>query len=441
VRRTFLRIYAGLVASMLALLLVLIVGVQMITEPPALRVLERLTLPLFSELAEKIARTGPGAAREAALARWEVRFDAPLRLRPRAEAARLGPGPALPTGGDAVSFLPARRELWLYAGAGGGEVLVLGPVEAERALLAGVAFGLGTAAVAAAALAALFVVPLQRQLTILANAARRFGRGDLDARARLPRRDALGELASVFNRTAERLAGLVRGREELLAALSHDLRTPVSRLRFGLEMLESGGAAKRERLAEGMRSDLGELEALAEELQEALRLESGSGAVRPRELDVRAVAQRVLREASQLREDVTLALREGELAPPVQASLDERRLERALRNLLRNALAHARSRVELGVCAKGADVEIRVEDDGPGVPYADRERVFEPFVRLESARPARTALAGSGLGLALVRRIAEAHGGSVGAEGSAALGGAAFVLRLPKGCPGDGPVA
>jgi signal transduction histidine kinase len=222
---------------------------------------------------------------------------------------------------------------------------------------------------------------------------------------------------------AERIATFIHGRQELLHGVSHEFRAPLARLRFAAEMGGDG-------MLEEMKRDIGELDALVEELLESLRLESDPAQLQLERVDPAPVFARVEAQLAPWRGDVQV---DGPATNGLEPCwCDERLLERALRNLVANALRHARRTVRLA-CVSGLDgVDFVVEDDGPGVPPADRERVFDPFVRLDTARTRLQGLEGAGLGLAIVRRIAQDHRGSVRVEESRTLGGARFVLHVPS---------
>ncbi len=240
--------------------------------------------------------------------------------------------------------------------------------------------------------------PLVRRLTRrIENLRRRvedLGSGDLAARAPVEGRDEVADLARSFNRAADRIQALVEAQRRQLAFASHELRSPLARLRVSLEMM-AGDPALKERAAR----DVAELDGLIEELLEASRLEAQPGLVRVEDVDLLAL---VAEEAARAGADA-----EGE---PVVLRGDARLLRRLVRNLLDNARRHGGGAlVEARVTTRPAGgARLSVSDRGPGVPEAERERVFEPFHRPPGAPETGS---GYGLGLALVRQIARAHGG------------------------------
>ncbi len=274
----------------------------------------------------------------------------------------------------------------------------------------------------------LLIRPLVRQMDLLAHAAHRFGHGELAMRAPILRYDAAGELAATFNATADRVVRLMASQRDLTRAVSHELRTPLARIRFGLELLGSqpdpASVASRIQALEG---DVAELDGLVEELLSFARLETLERPPNLGEVSVLALLEGARRASEPLRPEIGWRLPLGPLGPEVTFELDAKLVARALQNLCANAVRHAVSVVAVGAAIERGQLVVTVEDDGPGIPERDRERIFEPFVRLDDSRARE--IGGSGLGLAIVRRIATLHGGSVTVE-TAPLGGARFRLVL-----------
>lgn len=270
----------------------------------------------------------------------------------------------------------------------------------------------------------LVIRPLDRQLSDLGAAARRFGEGDLSARAVPMGQDPAGVLAERFNQMAERIGRLIDNQRALLHAVSHELRTPLARLRFGVALLDSApDAGERARRVEALERDVAELDELVGELLQYLRLEGGPTLERA-EVDLRGLLAEVIGAVLPLRPEVELEL---ECAEQARVSADPRLLRRATQNLVSNAVKYTRDTVVLTATVQEGRARLVVDDDGPGVPAAERARVFEPFVRLHQDPDGPR---GVGLGLAIVARIAAAHGGAAWVEESP-LGGARFVLELP----------
>jgi signal transduction histidine kinase len=263
---------------------------------------------------------------------------------------------------------------------------------------------------------------LTRRLEALKLGVERFGAGALDQRVDDGGRDEVAAVAASFNRAAERIEALVRSHQSLLANASHELRSPLARLKMALAMLDDAPPDQRARLHAEIDTNIRELDALVEEVLLASRLDARAAPLQREPVDLVALAAE---EAARVQAEVDAA----------QASLvvpgDERLLRRALRNLLENARRYGGDgevSVQLAAGAGGL-TELRVCDHGPGVPEAMRERIFEPFFRLPGHAERE---GGVGLGLALVRQIAERHGGSVRCEArSDGAPGSCFVLSLP----------
>jgi len=282
--------------------------------------------------------------------------------------------------------------------------------------------GLAAALVVLFLAVALGAYPVVRRLTRRLEALQRgveaFGAGAFSQRVNADGRDEVAAVAASFNRAAERIEQLLRSHQSLLANASHELRSPLARLKMALAMIEGAQPAQRERLRQEIDTNIAELDALVEEVLLASRLD--------------AQGELAGREAVDL---VGLAAEEGARAgaaldaPPDLPAVrgDERLLRRALRNLLENARRYGGGDIALSLAAENGSVALRVCDRGPGVPEGMRERIFEPFFRL----PGHAEQAGGvGLGLSLVKQIAERHGGRVRCEAREG-GGSCFVFSLP----------
>ncbi|WP_245682088.1 sensor histidine kinase [Actinomadura kijaniata] len=242
--------------------------------------------------------------------------------------------------------------------------------------------------------------------------------GDLARRVPVPRsRDEVARLAATTNATLAALERSVARQRDFVADASHELRSPIASLRAELEVAQ----AHPELLdVDGLADEVVRLQGLAADLLLLARLDAGD-----RPAPERVALADLVRGAA--RPGVAMAV---EAEPVVLGS--RTRLERVVNNLLDNAVRHARSAVRLELTSAGDTAVLRVVDDGSGVAPADRERIFERFVRLDEAR-SRDA-GGAGLGLAIVRDLVEAHGGTVAAR-EAPGGGAAMEVRLPLARP------
>ncbi|MFC3944223.1 HAMP domain-containing protein [Pseudomonas gingeri NCPPB 3146 = LMG 5327] len=270
-----------------------------------------------------------------------------------------------------------------------------------------------------------WVRPHWRDLERLRLAAQRFGNNDLSARLHLPRRSNIYELAEHFNQMAARIEGLIDNQRELTNAVSHELRTPIARLSFELDQLRQHiDPQVSGELISDMHADLGELEDMVSELLTYASLEHGAGENRREIIEAHSwldsVVGSVALEAEAAGVQLTIAACEVE-----SVCIEPRFMARAVINLLRNAIRYAEGRVQVSLTRHEDHYQVLVCDDGPGVPAEGRLKIFEPFLRLDASRDRRTG--GFGLGLALVRRVSQWHGGHVEVRDSQ-WGGASFRL-------------
>jgi len=263
---------------------------------------------------------------------------------------------------------------------------------------------------------------ISRPVEELTAATRRFGDGDLSSRVPPPRRrsphapDEIEELTRAWNEMAERVERLVRGQKELLANVSHELRSPLARLRVALELLPRDDAS--EARVRDLEVDIAELDRLIEDVLTMSRLDAQALPLRREPVDLGAlfaqIAERAALDPATARASVRVA--EGSAPPALDA--DPALLRRALWNLVENAARYGAPPVTLSARREGGVVAISVDDEGRGIAPGDRERVFQPFFRAAGDDDRR----GFGLGLALARRVAEVHGGAI------------RVADAPRGC-------
>ncbi|MBM9458896.1 HAMP domain-containing histidine kinase [Nocardioides sp. zg-536] len=239
-----------------------------------------------------------------------------------------------------------------------------------------------------------------------------------------PTRDEVRRLATTMNRMLGRLEDSRARQQQFVADASHELRSPLAALRQTAEVaVAHPGALDDGELAEAVLEESIRMQRLVEQLLVLTRTEAGASGRPLGDVDLDDL---LLTNARRLRRPELHVDTSG--VGPARVHGDELALGQVVRNLLDNAARHARSRIALGLRAHDGGIELVVDDDGHGIAPADRERVFDRFVRLDEARARDDG--GSGLGLAIVREIVAAHGGTVAVE-EAPLGGARFVVRLP----------
>jgi signal transduction histidine kinase len=260
---------------------------------------------------------------------------------------------------------------------------------------------------------------LTQRLDDLRKGVERWGEGDLSARIKESGSDELAFLAQRFNHAAERIESLIESHKSLLANASHELRSPLARIRMGLELMEPEGSAA---FRQEIQQNIAELDQLVDEILLASRLDARESDIGTVEL----VDLTGLTAEECARAGAELVPSEHGQALMVQGVV--KLLRRAIRNLLENARRYSTGPVKVELTREGDYAVVRVRDRGPGVPPAERERIFEPFYRLSGASERH---GGVGLGLALVRSITQRHHGQVQCEEQAG-GGACFALRIPS---------
>jgi signal transduction histidine kinase len=271
---------------------------------------------------------------------------------------------------------------------------------------------------------------ISRRLERLQRGVESLGAGDLTARVSVEGRDEVAQLATAFNHAASRIEQLVGAHKALLANASHELSTPLARIRLAVELMKEATDAKRRA---GLEQDIAELDQLVDEILLASRLDAVPESALHEELDLLALAA----EECARYEEANL---EG---TPVLIRGDPRLLRRLLRNLLENARRHGAPPTQVRIAAEVGLATLTVWDNGPGVTSEEFDAVFRPFYRRAergssgAARDERvdapshnSSSSGTGLGLALVRQIARRHGG----EARCALhnGRCCFIVTLPK---------
>ena len=296
---------------------------------------------------------------------------------------------------------------------------------------------------------ALGAYPIMRRLTLrleaLQRGVERWGAGDLSARVNTSGSDEIAFLAERFNNAAERIETLMESHKSLLANASHELRSPLARIQMSLELMPLARSSPQR--MEISRS-ITELDQLIDEILLASRLDAKQADAEPFEtLDLTGLAaEECARTNAEL--SAELAADAGDArttsgnttsAHSLTVQGSPRLLRRLIRNLLENARRYGGDEVEVEVQVLQQDtqIELRVCDRGPGVPEAHRQRIFEAFFRLPGHAERE---GGVGLGLSLVRQIAERHGGSVRCEAREG-GGSCFVLQLPAPTPATSPRA
>lgn len=266
------------------------------------------------------------------------------------------------------------------------------------------------ASAAAAFMARRVVRPLSELTTAAATVA--MGSGTPHVAEQGP--EDVRKAAIAFNAMAEKVTKTLESQRHLLSAVGHDLRTPLTAMRINLEFIED------DELREGLMRNLDELQALTEQVLAAAK---GAGGEQRRNVDLSALVESLCTDLDEIGEPVSWANHS-----PAPISCRPNEIKRAVRNLVENAVAYGH-KADVRIANTGDGYDVVVEDSGPGIPETDRQRVFEPFVRLESSR--NEATGGTGLGLTLVKAIVEGHGGAVVLE-NRPEGGLRARMHLPR---------
>lgn len=317
-------------------------------------------------------------------------------------------------------------------------ILVVGPISPERnaenarGIPLDVRISLLTWSLIGVCLAVvvwLWVHPVWRDLEAMRQTARALGEGLFEARAPAMRSSAFRPLAETLNGMAERIQRLIATQKELSSAISHELRTPIARLRFALEMLaETHDAPERDRLWRMMEADLEELDGLIDSSLTYARFEREQPELHLTAVELAPWLEEQVESIRLLGRKLDLQVDTRVLPPQLRVELDRRSMPYAVTNLLRNAIKYASACIRVSAEIAGDQIRVHVDDDGIGIPTEERERVFSAFTRLDRSRDRATG--GYGLGLAIARLVLEQHGGNATA-GESPLGGARFTLSWP----------
>jgi signal transduction histidine kinase len=260
---------------------------------------------------------------------------------------------------------------------------------------------------------------LLRPLKELNDGVRRLGEGDLAVSVPHTTRDEFGTLTEAFNRMAARVREMIVTRDQLLIDVSHELRSPLTRMKVALELMPDD--AQRSRLS----IDVAEMERMVAGLLELERLRSGRGVTLVRQ-DIVPMLREVIASYEDRPPGVEFVL-DG--VSEVLLDVDAEQVKTVMRNLLENAVKYSlpdSRAVRVTVSRHDGGAVVRVADDGVGIPGEDIERIFEPFYRVDRSRSKESG--GYGLGLSICKRVMEAHGGTIRLEPSSRRG-ATFVLR------------
>lgn len=428
--RLFLRFYLGVIVILIAAWLIQAYVFRTTTIEANIPVVEDVFSSSARLARDRIVSGGEKAFPET-MAYLESRFDYPISVvlredRPMdaADTARLDRGDSILYSDRLETAIPNSPLL-----------VELGPLpKFDEPSQSELFFALGGVFSLTAIGIAILLRPVMLQLRGVEKTALAIAGGDLSARIDHRKFRHSSPLAGAFNEMADRVETLLRSQRELLQTVSHELRTPLARIRFAIELIDStDDAQERKRRLAAINDATDQLDDLVGELLTYVRLDAD-----------RVTTDEKTADATQFETDDLIADQielHGPLFPDIDFSADlpqpapallghRPAIERAIGNLISNAGKYAESKVVVSVTESENQVVLAVDDDGPGIEKDDRESIFEPFKRLTDPQGRNVNRGGTGLGLALVKRIAERCGGDVSVTDSA-LGGARFVLKLP----------
>ena len=275
----------------------------------------------------------------------------------------------------------------------------------------------------------LWVWPHWRHLEKINTASLEFGQGNLESRVKLPEHSAVHVVAVTFNSMAERIQTLIQSHKHLTSAVAHELRTPLSRIQFSLEMLQNAKGDDLIRHIDYMQQDINELDKLIAEMMTYARLERGTPPMKIQNIEIIPWIYSVIDRLKTEHTSITIGFRFDENHENINVRCYAHYLERAILNLMNNALRFAKNNIVIEFKCDEKICFIFVDDDGPGIPIDKREDVLKPFMRLEEKSKSGKET-NFGLGLSIVEQIAKWHDGQIHIE-SSPLQGARFIFSWP----------
>ena len=272
----------------------------------------------------------------------------------------------------------------------------------------------------------LWLRPLLKDINVISDGAQRFAADYREPLSTARQTTELTALAKNLDEMAARLSGVLRSQKELIAALSHEMRTPLARIRFALAVIGDRSDEKLSEELAAMNDDVQEIDDLIASMLNYARLDHPDIKMHWQAVPARAWLEQVTNKS---RTDAVQI--EGHIEDaPDKVWMDPRLMELALSNLLVNATKYTENNVRCSLAQKDKHYVLTVEDDGKGIPEDARDKIFKAFARIDDSRNRETG--GYGLGLAVVARVAELHGGAASVDSSKSLGGACFSICWPQ---------
>lgn len=308
-------------------------------------------------------------------------------------------------------------------------IIAIGPLhhQSESFVPDGVIIALYYFLVAAALF--LWLSPLSHDLHELRKAAINFGDEDFKTQVKLRRNSSIAPVADAFNFMTQRIQELVIAHKELTHAVSHELKTPLARFKFSLEIIDSNNDAKqRNQYIQAMKEDVRELDDLIDEMLRYAKLSTENLTLHLETVDAKQWMQTILAQYKQSTINISFDFLTESPDEVNEIVIDPHLMNRAINNLIRNGLRHAKKQIKVTLEMTDQHINLSIDDDGDGIPKQFLEHVFQPFTRLDASRDKQSG--GYGLGLAITQKIVLQHGGIIYADKST-LGGARFYLSWP----------
>ncbi|MFV2060129.1 MAG: ATP-binding protein [Gammaproteobacteria bacterium] len=308
-------------------------------------------------------------------------------------------------------------------------VIQAGPIHVSTFIVDLFHYAMALLAIMIAITIYIWMRPISKDLTQLSYAALKFGNGQFDTRIKVRKNSAILRVTETFNGMADRIKKLIDSHKELTNAVSHELRTPISRLRFGIEMLkQSKDQGTTQKYIDSMNTDIDELDSLVSELLTYAQFDREKPELKLESLHFESWINNFTEHHRLGIFEINLHLDKTNDLENKQITIDSKLIHRAISNLINNAIRYAKNDIRISASHNSDTFIISVEDDGPGVPEDDRNKILEPFTRLDFSRDRRSG--GCGLGLSIVKQIAIWHNGKITISDST-LGGAKFNFECP----------
>ncbi|QDT05419.1 Sensor protein RstB [Rubripirellula lacrimiformis] len=423
--RLFFRFYLGVILILVVAWVIQAYVFQGTTEAANMGVVEEALAGGALLARDQLSAGGPDNM-QSTLAEIQTRFAYPVNIVKRADrqmsaatALRIQDGQAVLFRGRVNAAIPDTDLL-----------VELGPLPkfvgpSQRDIL----LGLGSVFLLVAVSIAILMRPIANQLRTVEHAALAIAKGDLSVRISEDKQDRGLPIVAAFNNMADRVERLLQSQKELLQAVSHDLRTPLARIKFATELVRSAeDEPKRQERLDAIDDATDHLDLLVGELLDYTRQDEGNESSKLENVCINDLVSESIAAHSPLHS--AISFRGLDAAPLIQIVTYRAGLSRAIGNLISNAGKYSKSQVLVDASADDRLLRITVDDDGSGIAQCDRELIFEPFRRLGGDSQYGKSPAGMGLGLALVRRICRRMQGEVTVSESP-LGGARFEIRVP----------